>query len=51
MLTIVPLAGFCITGSWRGAWAYAKMWGQTVGIMLAAAAVLFLIVVQIIPSP
>lgn len=48
MLAIVPLAGFCVSGSWRSAWHYTKGWLQVMGIMIALAAVVFMAFVGII---
>lgn len=48
MLAIVPLAGFCVSGSWRAAWHYTKGWLQVMGIMIALAGVVFMAFVGII---
>lgn len=44
MLAVVPLAGLCVTGSWKQAWRYTLAWGRAVGILVLAALVVFLIV-------
>lgn len=51
MLAIVPLAGLCMTGSWRQAWQYTRMWLTVVGSMALAGFVLFLLMWTIIPAP
>lgn len=51
LLAVVPLAGLCVTGSWRHAWAYTKIWLRTVGFMVLAAAVVFIVVMQVVPNP
>ena len=40
---IVPLAGFLVTGSLKHAWEYSKIWLRTIGLLVAAGAVLSLI--------
>ena len=42
-LGIVPLAGFLVSGSAKQAWEYTKIWLRTIGLLIAAGAVLSLI--------
>lgn len=49
MLLWVPLAGGLASGSWRGAWRYTKDWGRAMGVVLALAAVLWLIALPFMP--
>jgi hypothetical protein len=51
LIAVVPLAGLCLTGTWRGAWAMLKMWGSVMGLTIAAAAVVWLIIWPFIPAP
>lgn len=53
MLAIVPLAGLCVTGTWRGALRLAKDWGRVLLLTFAAAAVIGLAagLAGITPSP
>lgn len=51
MLAIIPLAGLCVSGSWRGAWQYAKAWGRVMLITFAVAAVIWLVIQPFTPSP
>jgi hypothetical protein len=44
MLAVVPLYGFLVSGSWRAAWRYTKDWGRVMGLIIAAAILLALIV-------
>jgi hypothetical protein len=43
MLSIIPIAGYLVTGTWRGAWAYARDWARAVLIMICAGFVLAII--------
>lgn len=43
MIAVVPLAGFCVTGSLRHAWRYSKIWFSVVGGMVALAGSFFLL--------
>lgn len=49
MLAIVPLAGLCVTGSWKHAWRYTKDWLRAIGILCAVAAVLWLLILPFLP--
>jgi uncharacterized membrane protein len=51
LLAIVPLAGMAVTGSWRQAWRYSRDWARVILWTIIAAAVLFLLVSQFMPSP
>lgn len=51
MLAVVPLAGLCVTGSWKQAWRYTLAWGRAVGVLVLAAAVVSMIVWGMIPTP
>lgn len=51
MLSIVPLAGLFVSGSWRGAWEYSKAWGRSIGILIAAALVVLLMIWPFMPGP
>jgi hypothetical protein len=51
MLCVPLLAGLAATGSWKLARRYWRDWARGIVIMLVAGAVLFLIVVSLIPSP
>jgi len=51
MLAVVPLAGLCVTGSWRSAWRYTLAWGRAVGILVLLGLVVSLIVWGMLPTP
>jgi hypothetical protein len=51
MLAIIPIAGFCVSGSLRGAWRYSKAWGQVMLIIFAVAGVFWLILQPFMPHP
>lgn len=51
MLLVVPLAGLCVTGSWKQALRYSYAWGRVMVIMLLAGGALFLVVQQFTPTP
>lgn len=51
MLSIVPLAGLFVSGSWRGAWEYSKAWGRSIGILIAAGLLVTLILWPFMPDP
>ena len=49
LLAVVPLAGFCVTGSWRHAWRYTRDWLRVMLGIVIAAAVLFMVVRPMMP--
>lgn len=49
MLAIVPLAGFCVTGSWKQAWRYTRDWLRVMAILAAAAGVMALFTLPLLP--
>jgi hypothetical protein len=51
LLAVVPLAGLCATGSWRLAWRFTQDWARVIGWMILVAAVVFLLVMDFMPSP
>lgn len=51
LLLIVPLAGLCVTGSWKQAWRYSRDWGRVIAATIVVGALVFLVVFQFMPSP
>jgi hypothetical protein len=47
LLLIVPLAGLLVTGSWRGAWRYARDWSRVMALTVAIGLVVFFM----LPTP
>lgn len=51
LLAVVPLAGLAVTGSWKQALRYTRAWGRVMLWTIVAAAVLYLVISQFMPSP
>lgn len=50
MLAVVPLAGFAVTGSWKHALRYARAWGTSIAILVAAGMLLGLLIWPFMPT-
>jgi len=49
MFAIVPIAGFCVTGSWRQAWRYTRDWIRVIAILAAAAGAIAVVMLPFMP--
>jgi hypothetical protein len=49
LFLVVPIAGACLTASWRGAWELSRIWLRSMGIIMAIAAVFWLIALPFMP--
>jgi hypothetical protein len=51
LLAIVPVSGLLTFGNWRDAWRYSKEWARSIGIIMAAALIIFVLVWPFMPPP